>query len=172
LWGTLADALRLSGELEEAREHLDFCLTLEMARAGTIGVGRGLVSDAQLALAERRRDHARNSARRARAILDSHPDAGAQLYKRLASVEHELAANVVDALPRSAPSEAELRILQKLAAGSTRADIAQELYLSEETVKSHLHRIFRRLEVHTRADAIQVARGRGWLAPEQAADGA
>jgi LuxR family maltose regulon positive regulatory protein len=163
IWTTIADARMLNGKLVGAREALDFGLALENRRVGTVGLGRTLISDARLALAERRRDHARVSARKAREILESYPDAGTQMFRRLSAVERELAARVVDSLPRSALSDAELRILQKLAAGSTRSEIARELVVSEETIKSHLHRIFRRLEVHTRHDAIQVARARGLL---------
>jgi hypothetical protein len=41
--------------------------------------------------------------------------------------------------------------------------IASELYLSESTVKSHLRRIYRRLGVKNREEALAAARARGLL---------
>jgi len=41
-----------------------------------------------------------------------------------------------------------------IAEGKSNADIARELWLSEKTVKNHINRIFAKLEVSTRAQAI------------------
>ncbi len=163
IWVCLAEALRGTGQLEEARRHMDFGLERELTRPGSVGLGRALISDAELALAERRREQARKSARRARDILEAYPDPGTQLFHRLAAVDRQLAAKASDPLPHSALSEAELRILKELANGHTRARIAHDLQLSEETVKSHLRRIFRRLEVHSSEEAIRAAQARGLI---------
>jgi LuxR family transcriptional regulator, maltose regulon positive regulatory protein len=163
VWICLGEALRLAGKLEEARIHQDFGMEQERRRPGAVGLGWALISEAQLALAERRPELARASARRAREILETYPDPGAQLFKRLGEVEALLAARAVEALPGSVPTDAEMRILTLLAAGASRKQIAQELYLSDNTIKSHLRRIYRRLEVSSRAEAVDVARARGLL---------
>jgi LuxR family maltose regulon positive regulatory protein len=163
IWVCLAEALRGTGQLEEARRHMDFGLERELTRPGSVGLGRALISDAELALAERRREQARKSARRAREILEAYPDPGAQLFHRLAAVDRRLAARISDPLPHSPLSGAELRILRELAGGHSRGQIAHDLHLSEDTVKSHLRRIFRRLEVHTSDEAIRAAQARNLI---------
>jgi LuxR family maltose regulon positive regulatory protein len=163
IWVCLGEALRLAGKLEEARVHQDFGMRMEEARPGAVGLGRALISEAQLALAERRRDLARTSARRAREILDSYPDPGAQLYKRLDAVEAQLAAPASDPLPGSVPTGAELRILRMLAEGASPRQVAEQLYVSNDTVKSHLRRLYRRVGATSREQAVAVARDRGLL---------
>lgn len=58
-------------------------------------------------------------------------------------------------------TDQETRILVQLAAGLTTKDIAAVHTLSINTVYSHVNRIFRKLGVHDRADAIRAAREAG-----------
>ncbi|MEV6495517.1 helix-turn-helix transcriptional regulator, partial [Actinoplanes sp. NPDC051633] len=46
----------------------------------------------------------------------------------------------------------ELQIAQMAAAGLTNREIGQRLYLSHRTISSHLHRIFPKLGVTSRAE--------------------
>ncbi len=48
----------------------------------------------------------------------------------------------------------ELEILSYLSKGKTNSQIAAELYLSEATVKSHLYRIYKKLSISSREEAI------------------
>ncbi len=48
----------------------------------------------------------------------------------------------------------ELDILSALSKGKTNAQIAAELYISEATVKSHLYRIYKKLGISSREEAI------------------
>jgi ATP/maltotriose-dependent transcriptional regulator MalT len=57
----------------------------------------------------------------------------------------------------------ELEVLQQLALGGGNADLARALFVSENTVKTHLASIFRKLDVDRRVDALRVARARGLL---------
>jgi len=52
----------------------------------------------------------------------------------------------------------ETEILERLADGKTRSKIADELFIDGETVKSHLKNIYIKLDVHSKADAILVAK--------------
>ncbi len=51
-------------------------------------------------------------------------------------------------------SERELQVLQKLAEGLSNQDIADQLYVSVNTVKTHLKNGFSKLEVNSRLQAI------------------
>jgi DNA-binding NarL/FixJ family response regulator len=62
-------------------------------------------------------------------------------------------------------SERELSILKPLAAGRSNRDIAQQLWLAEQTVKFHLTNIYRKLGVTSRTDAIQFAYRHGLVGP-------
>lgn len=57
----------------------------------------------------------------------------------------------------------ELQILRLLATHLTRPQIAQQLFVSENTVRTHLKNIYQKLGVHRRADAIFRAREEGIL---------
>jgi len=52
----------------------------------------------------------------------------------------------------------EKEVLQYLAEGKGNKEIANALYISVETVKSHIKNIYRKLDVHNRVEASRVAR--------------
>jgi DNA-binding NarL/FixJ family response regulator len=52
----------------------------------------------------------------------------------------------------------EAEVLSMIARGMTNPDIAAELYISAQTIKSHIHRIFAKTGSANRTDAIQYAR--------------
>jgi LuxR family maltose regulon positive regulatory protein len=60
-------------------------------------------------------------------------------------------------------SAQEVRVLQLLDVGRSTDDIAAELFISRETVRSHLRKCFRKLNAHTRVAAITAARQAGIL---------
>lgn len=62
-------------------------------------------------------------------------------------------------------SPREREILQCVARGCTNAQIGAELFISDKTVRNHVTRIFEKLGVRTRAQAIVLAKD-GRLAPE------
>jgi DNA-binding NarL/FixJ family response regulator len=65
-------------------------------------------------------------------------------------------------------STREFEVLQRLASGATNAAIAAELYLSRETVKSHVARLLRKIGAPDRGAAVDKARRLGLLGdPEQ-----
>jgi len=61
--------------------------------------------------------------------------------------------------PLETLSQQELRVLRLLAAGLSNADIARELVVSTNTVKTHVKSIYRKLSVNSRDEAREVARG-------------
>ena len=60
-------------------------------------------------------------------------------------------------------SERELSILTALGQGRSNKQIAQELWLAEQTVKFHLTNLYRKLEVSSRTEAVNAAYRRGLL---------
>ncbi len=63
----------------------------------------------------------------------------------------------------STPTERERQVLRGVAHGWTNARIAQELGISERTVRQHLEKLFMRLEVDNRISAVIAAQQQGWL---------
>ena len=55
-------------------------------------------------------------------------------------------------------SARELEVLQHMASGMSNAQIAEKLFVSVSTVKTHSSRIFEKLEVSRRTEAVNVAR--------------
>ncbi|MFJ8961661.1 response regulator [Lentzea sp. NPDC102401] len=80
-----------------------------------------------------------------------------------------LAAEVVEHLvgrvisPSPGVTEREREVVRLMADGHSNRSIAQSLYLSEATVKTHLVRIYRKLGVDNRAAAVSEAVRRGLL---------
>lgn len=62
-------------------------------------------------------------------------------------------------------SESELRVLRYLPTNLTAPEIAGELYVSRNTVKTHMRRLYAKLGVHRRTEAVSRARDLGLLAP-------
>ncbi|MGV9662716.1 response regulator [Nocardia niigatensis] len=60
-------------------------------------------------------------------------------------------------------SAREVQVLARVALGETNADIGRELHIGEATVKTHLLRIFGKLEVSDRTAAVTTAMARGLL---------
>jgi DNA-binding NarL/FixJ family response regulator len=60
-------------------------------------------------------------------------------------------------------SDRELQVLRQVASGHTNRAVARALMISEATVKTHLLRIYDKLEVGDRAAAVRVAYERGVL---------
>ncbi|GAB3243865.1 hypothetical protein GCM10027456_12780 [Kineosporia babensis] len=57
----------------------------------------------------------------------------------------------------------EVVVLEKLTTDLTHAQIAAELFVSDNTLKSHCRNLYRKLGVHSREEAVRIARVRGWL---------
>ena len=60
-------------------------------------------------------------------------------------------------------SARESELLLRIAAGLTNIDIGRELFISEKTVRNHVTRIFEKLGVESRAQAIVLAKDHGLL---------
>lgn len=88
---------------------------------------------------------------RGEAVLSS--SVGARLMERVRNPDRELL------------SDREMEVLRLVASGSTNRDIAEALFVSEATVKTHLIHIFSKLGVNDRAAAVATAFEQGLLKP-------
>lgn len=78
------------------------------------------------------------------------PDVAAQLAERVGR-------------PQEALSEREIELLRELATGASNKQLAQKLFISEATVKTHLIHIYQKLGVDNRTAAVNAARERKLL---------
>ena len=65
--------------------------------------------------------------------------------------------------PGGVLSSRELTVLRLLASRLTTAEIAGALFVSANTLKSHMKSIYRKLDVNTRADAVHQGQGLGLI---------
>ena len=105
-----------------------------------------------------------------RALLERHP--------KHRTAHATLISTILDTLTgRAAPqrgpaaqlrdelSEAELRVVRYLPSNLTASEIASELVVSANTVRTHMRHIYAKLDAHTRSEAVARARELGIIAP-------
>ncbi|MEY3939116.1 MAG: Transcriptional regulatory protein DegU, partial [Pseudomonadota bacterium] len=80
----------------------------------------------------------------------------------LPSHKEEAAAEGTVAAPTKL-SKRQKQLILMLDQGLSNKDIADKLTISEHTVKVHFWRLFRRLGVNSRTQALHFARTNGWL---------
>jgi ATP/maltotriose-dependent transcriptional regulator MalT len=88
--------------------------------------------------------------------LDTHPGI-TSVAGALTATPRER-AHVPDGVVRPTLSPRERDVLHELARGATYADIATNLFVSENTVKTHVSSLYAKLAVSRRSDALAVAR--------------
>ena len=94
----------------------------------------------------------------ARQLLDSLPDGADAQLARLARLERRLAGRPRSVVPGLPLTERERDVLRMLQGTLSLRDIGRELYLSQNTIKTHKRTLYRKLDASGRQDA--VARGR------------
>ena len=97
----------------------------------------------------------------------------AAVHGRGGAVSPAVAATILDRLrtqservtpvPSNPLSDTQLGIIRLVAAGFSNREIAGRVFLSENTVKSHMQEIFRKLDVGNRVEAALRASKEGWL---------
>lgn len=102
-------------------------------------------------------------------LKDATPDELARAVRALmqggAALEPGVAAKLLGRMTDGEPNEElsarELEVLRLLVAGASNKAIAARLSLSENTIKTHISRIFGKLGVQSRAEAVAAALQRG-----------
>ena len=105
-----------------------------------------------------------------RPLLESHPRHRTAHASLLTAILDVLDGVAPERAPAATPlreelSEAELRVLRYLPSNLKATEIASELYVSANTVRTHLRHIYGKLDAHNRSEAVTRAREHGLLAP-------
>ena len=105
-----------------------------------------------------------------RQLLERHPrhrTAHATLLVEILDLLSGASARPRDAVAplRDELSEAELRVVRYLPSNLKAPEIANELYVSSNTVRTHMRHIYAKLDAHNRSEAVARARELGLLAP-------
>jgi LuxR family maltose regulon positive regulatory protein len=85
------------------------------------------------------------------------------MQARLEAVHHLVRAHDTAEALHEPLTGRELDVLRLLPSALSIQEIAAELYLTGNTVKTHARSIYRKLGAHSRADAVLVARSRSLL---------
>jgi LuxR family transcriptional regulator, maltose regulon positive regulatory protein len=163
-------SLAVRGQLLAHRDSLDdadriLVRATELARRGvaSIEIGYSLVSLADVRRRLGMNEDARriyDEARNAVAICEDPGILRSRLSRgeRRPTVRAEVRAGRSGSARDDALSDAELSVLRLLRSELSQREIASELHLSFNTIKTHSRNIYRKLGVATRADAIDRAR--------------
>ncbi|MGA3234877.1 MAG: response regulator transcription factor [Bryobacteraceae bacterium] len=84
-----------------------------------------------------------------------------QVYKGKKRVPPEVAAHLAEHMSDEDLTAREIEVLRKVAGGNRNRDIAELLFISEETVKVHIKHIMDKLGAKDRTQAIAIAVRRG-----------
>jgi DNA-binding NarL/FixJ family response regulator len=95
-------------------------------------------------------------------VLFAKNDAGVwQVHAGKKRIPHEVASQLAEHISDEALTEREIEVLQHVAAGNRNRDIAEQLFISEETVKVHVKHIMQKLGASDRTAAVAIGVRRG-----------
>ena len=161
----LAGALARQGELAEAEELLEQVLPLLDIESFQIQYAEALLALAEVRQGRGDGDGAQAAAEEARRLVAGFADPG-MLTARLeqAGRPPQPAGGRRPATgPAGELTERELVVLRLLATTLSQREIAQELYVSVNTVRTHVQGVYRKLGVASREEAVAAARDHGLL---------
>ena len=161
----LALACIAIGRLDQAEREALRGERLRRSPQPTVGHAHAMLVLAQVRVARMRLEQAAGDLKRAQRAIAKFPDPG-RLPAIAGTVEHHLVtaqANHGNGDIVEEPSVAELAVLQCLATGLSRREIGARLYISLNTVKTHIRELYRKLGATSRADAIARAEALGLL---------
>ncbi len=91
-----------------------------------------------------------------RSVVQGHSRISPAMASKLLSEFQAMSKRTDDRQPLAPPklTERELQILRLVAKGLGNRDIAQQLFISENTVKNHIRNILEKLQLHSRMEAV------------------
>jgi DNA-binding NarL/FixJ family response regulator len=84
-----------------------------------------------------------------------------QVHQGKKRIPAELAAQLAEHLGDEALTPREIEVLERIAGGNRNRDIAEQLFISEETVKVHIKHLMEKLGAADRTQAVAIAVRRG-----------
>ena len=84
-----------------------------------------------------------------------------QVHAGRKTVPPEVTAHLVEHMGEESLTPREIEVLQRIAGGNRNRDIAEKLFISEETVKVHIKHIMEKLGASDRTQAVAIAVRRG-----------
>ena len=105
-----------------------------------------------------------------RELLERHPRHRTAHATLISTILDTLAGRAAPRRGPAAPlrdelSDAELRVVRYLPSNLTASEIASELFVSANTVRTHMRHIYAKLDAHSRSEAVARARELGLVAP-------
>src|SRR4051794_10342133 len=91
-----------------------------------------------------------------------------QVHAGKKSIPTEVVAQLAEHLSDEALTDREIDVLSRLGSGNRNRDIAEQLFISEETVKVHMKHIMEKLGASDRTEAVTIAARRGIIQLEGA----
>jgi LuxR family transcriptional regulator, maltose regulon positive regulatory protein len=165
----LGAVLAGEGDLAGAEREFAYAERFFRDEVATVHRARLLVRLADIRCRRGRLDEAAAALRQARDALAELGDSGTvHLLAAEVEIEFEQARRQAsDGEILQAPSQAELAVLRLLATDLSTREVAAELFVSANTVRSHTRAIYRKLGVSSREDAVARANALGLLAETQ-----
>jgi two-component system NarL family response regulator len=90
-------------------------------------------------------------------------DAVRKVHSGVRYLPSTIASRLADRMIRPSLTPRELDVLRLVSRGRSNKEIGAAMFISEETVKSHMKGLFQKLGVHDRAEAVSIALQRGLL---------
>jgi len=158
-WLALGASLAARGQIEEALPPIERATTVLRSAGQPAGLAMALLRQVPVLRILGARESAEAAIAEASSVIASCPDPGI-LAGQLTAAKRSPRPG---ARPGQDLTEQERRVLSLLKSGLRQREIARELYVSRNTVHSHVQAIYRKLAVSTRADALERTRELGLL---------
>lgn len=156
-WLALGASLAVQGRPEEALLPIERATAILRSAGQPTGLAMALLRQVPVLRAVGQRERAEAAIAEARSVIASCPDPGI-LADQLTAVKRSPRPA---ARPGQDLTERERTVLRLLKSGLHEREIGDELYVSRNTVHSHIQSIYRKLAVSTRAEAVERTRELG-----------
>jgi LuxR family maltose regulon positive regulatory protein len=158
-WLALGASLAVRGRPEEALAPIERATAILRSAGQPTGLAMALLRQVPVLRAVGQRERADAAIAEAGSVIASCPDPGILADRLTAAKRSPRPA----ARPGQDLTERERTVLRLLKSGLHEREIGDELYVSRNTVHSHVQSIYRKLAVSTRAEAIERIRELGLL---------
>jgi LuxR family maltose regulon positive regulatory protein len=151
-----------AGEMAAAEVTIEHGLVLRRKNPaqGPWGALHHLLAASRVALLAGEPGAAKQLAEEASVRMDRYPQGMECMRQRLRLIEDAIGATPTVSPQSETLTERELEVLRLLQGSLSLSEIAGELFISPNTVKTHARAVYRKLGVGSRTEAVQIARGR------------